>query len=160
MILPACLPGALAAQGVPVGLEVLPDISSRDEPSDALQAILRTTMTLALEDRGFEVIQDPSADAPASRAEFLLVARYAFTEGQVTLRMVLSDARSGLPMESVTLERPLDPQFDREVTRLVRTVLQAVERELAAHPRPAAPEAVSQGAESGRLLRKHRPTVN
>lgn len=58
------------------------------------------------------------------------------------LRMVLTDSRSGLTLESVIMERALDPQFDLEVTRAVRTVLRAVERELAANPRPMVPEVV------------------
>jgi len=118
-----------------VTLSVLNEKTGSTSNSKALEDILRVTIALAIEDLGFRAVFVQESSEVPSGAEFFLTARYSISGNRVTLRLQLVDARSIMPEASGGLDRALDPQFDREVSRLAVSVLRAAEREIAARPR-------------------------
>lgn len=125
------------AQAPVVSVSILPESPGSSDASPALAEILRVTIALAAEERGFRTIPDPAGVAATPQAEFLLSVRYSLTGNRVTVRFRLIDTRSVLPESSGSLERTLDPQFDREVSLLVAEILLPAEREVAVRPRTA-----------------------
>jgi len=123
------------AQAPVIAVSIRPENSGSSEVSPVLEEILRVTIALAAEERGFRTIPDPAGVAATPQAEFLLSVRYSLTGNRVTLRFGLNDTRSVLPESSGSLERTLDPQFDREVSLLVAEILLPAEREVAVRPR-------------------------
>lgn len=125
------------AQAPVIAVSIRPENSGSSAVAPVLEEILRVTIALAAEDRGFRVVPVPESSSVPAVSEFFLEMRYSISGDRVSLRYSFKDSRSIVPESSGGLERTLDPQFDREVSLLVAEILLPAEREVAVRPRTA-----------------------
>jgi len=137
----------LYAQAPVIAVSIRPEDPGAAAVSPALEEILRVTIALAAEDRGFRAVLVSEPRSVPALSEFFLEARYAISRDRVVLRLLLADRRSIVPESSAGLERTLDPQFDREVSLLVAEILRPAEREISERPRPS-PETLGSTEEA------------
>lgn len=125
------------AQAPAISVSIRPENSGSSAVAPTLEEILRVTIALAVEDRGFRAVPVPESSSAPALSEFFLEMRYSISGDRVSLRYFFKDSRSIVPESSGGLERTLDPQFDREVSLLVAEILGPAEREIAVRPRKA-----------------------